>query len=64
MTKSKPELLQKLAKFYDGEIKEEWKSWPTYKILIELNSLRKDHDHSDDDAPDVSTSTRLWTRSV
>lgn len=56
MTKSKPEILQRCAdKLNGGVIKDEWREYPTYKLLLMLEDGRIER-------PDVSTSSRIWNR--
>lgn len=58
MTESKTAILQKCAdRLNGGVIKDEWREYPTYKLLLMLEQNR----HGGD-TPDVSTSSRLWNR--
>lgn len=54
MTKSRTELLAKLAQYNGGVVEPDWEKWPSYKILIELDKLRKESE-----LPDVSTASRF-----
>jgi hypothetical protein len=62
MTKSKPELMEILARLKGGDVDESWKSWHAYRILMEIENIKKQQ--KEDEFPDVSTSTRLFNRNI
>jgi hypothetical protein len=41
MTKSKSEIINKLATYFGGERNPEWEKWPVYKLLSTLDEFKE-----------------------